>query len=147
MSVFHLSKRLALTGMGVLSLAAAAPSLAQAQPYGDRYVGAGGGEITVQAPGIRYRTDPFTGEAIMRQSRAVYYGDLDLSSDWGMRTLHSRVVRAALQVCRNLDYEAGAGAIDEDTDNCVRPAVVNAMAQAPAPGYLRYRYEYVGYEY
>ncbi|HLK24059.1 MAG TPA: UrcA family protein [Caulobacteraceae bacterium] len=146
MTITRYPARLALAGASALSLAAGAVSTpAHAQPGYD--TAAGPSEITVQAPGVYSRINPFTGEGSLSESRAVYYGDLDLRTDWGARALHARVVRAAVQVCRDLDYRGGASLVWEDMDDCVRPAVQGAMAQAPMPGSLRYRYDYVGYLY
>jgi UrcA family protein len=131
--------RIAVAGLAAAGLAAAAAASlpAHAQPGYDEAYGSSG-EVTVIAPRHQER-DPATGAPvdIATESQAVYYGDLDLSAPWGVRTLHARVVRAAVRICDDLDNQPGL--IPEDSDDCVRPAVANAMYQAPIPDGLRDR--------
>ena len=141
MSIITLSNRLALAGLGALGLAATAPSAPAHAQAGDA---AQAGQIVVQAP-RRYGFDRFTDEPIVQESTAVYFGDLDLTSLSGARTLRERVVRAAVSVCRDLESDAHDPLGVSDIDDCVRPAVDNAMDQAPMPSNLRY--EDVGYRY
>jgi UrcA family protein len=139
-------QRLALAGLAAIGLAAGAVSLpAHAQPGYDETYGPNG-DVTVMAPRHMQR-DPATGAPIevVTKSRAVYYGDLDLSAPWGVRTLHARVVRAAVRLCNDLDNQPGP--IPEDSNDCVRPAVTNAMYQAPIPDGLRYRESDYGFSY
>jgi UrcA family protein len=136
MSMPTLSKRIAIAGLAAAGLATAGVSVpAHAQ---------GGGAITVYAPRHQER-DPYTGAPIevTTASRAVYYGDLDLSAAWGVHTLHARVVRAAVQVCDELDNTPGL--LPEDSDDCIQPAVRHAMDQAPIRHAWRYRETAYGY--
>ena len=137
-------KRLALAGVAAIGLAAGAVSVpAHSQPGYEESYGPNG-EITVYAPRHMER-DPATGAPIevVTKSRPVYYGDLDLSAPWGVRTLHARVVRAAVRLCDDLDSQPGL--VPEDSNDCVRPAVTNAMYQAPIPDGLRYHYSDYAY--
>ena len=142
MSIISLTKRFTLTGLGALALATTAPSLpAHAQDYG------GGGEVRVYAP-RHVERDPYTGAQIdvARESRPVYYGDLDLNAAWGVRAFHDRVERAAVQLCSDLDWQRGI--VPEDTnEDCIARAVRRAMYDAPIRDDLRYRVAEVGYEY
>ena len=148
MSIRSISKGLAVAGLAAMGLAATAPGqLARAQPY-DYYSNNSGGEVTVYAP--RIERDPVTGAEIdvARESRVVYYGDLDLNSSYGVARLHDRVQRAAADACQDLETRPGVYPIDSDVD-CIARAVDQAMAQAPIAedvAYRDYGYRY-GYRY
>ncbi|HLK24058.1 MAG TPA: UrcA family protein [Caulobacteraceae bacterium] len=150
MTISSLSKRLTLAGLGALGLAVTAPSMpAHAQPYDDyqRY-GSDAGVVTVYSP-RRFERDSTTGAPIdlVRESRPVYYGDLNLSTGWGIRAFHARVVRAATELCNDIDMQPGRVPLNSNQVDCVRPAVEEAMASAPIPDGMRYRYENVRYGY
>ena len=89
------------------------------------------GDVIVVAPRHRMERDPATGAPIdhVYASRAVRYDDLDLTSDWGVRTLHARVVRAAETACNYLDRRYDT--LDSGDRSCVDDAVRDAMRQAP----------------
>jgi UrcA family protein len=141
MSIIRFSNRVALAGLSALALAAGAASLpAHAQPGYDAYAYPPGDQVTVQAP-IYHRSYPFRGEATISESRGVYYGDLDLTTDWGARALHARVERAAVRICHSLADQPGL--LPADTETCIDSAVYGAMERAPIPGPMRWRYEYV----
>ncbi len=144
MFITHLTKRLTLTGLGALALAATAPSLpAHAQDY-DQY---GGGELQVYAPRYQER-DPYSGAPIdvARESRPVYYGDLDLNSAWGVRALRARVRTAAVRLCYDLDWQRGVVPETSNAD-CIARATRQAMYDAPIRDDLRYRVAAAGYDY
>jgi UrcA family protein len=121
-----------------LSVAAAAAfglalttSAAQAQSgYGyenDPYTLGG---VTVTAPRLHER-DSATGAPTewVSTSRAVRYGDLDLSQPWGMHELRVRVARAARSACDELDNAYPNTA--SDNPPCVRTAIRQAMYSVP----------------
>jgi UrcA family protein len=140
MSISLFSRRIALAGLSVFGVAAGTVSApAHAQPGYDYAVGQQGGDITVYAP-RRMERDRMTGAPIevATVTRTVYYGDLDLSAPWGVRTLHARVVRAAVNACDELDSRPDL--IPADSEDCVQPAVRDAMDQAPIGDGMRYRY-------
>lgn len=89
------------------------------------------GEVIVRAPYRRSERDPATGAPIERvsTSRVVNYADLDLTTDWGVRELHFRVVRAAQDACDSLDRHYNV--MDAGDHECVSNAVRDAMHQAP----------------
>ena len=90
------------------------------------------GEVIIVAPRHhRAERDPATGAPIERvyASRRVRYDDLDLTTDWGVHTLHARVVRAAETACNFLDRRYDT--LDQDDRSCVDDAVRDAMSQAP----------------
>jgi UrcA family protein len=66
-------------------------------------------------------------------SRVVHFGDLDLSTRWGVHELHARVVRAATEACNQLDnqYPMGLLPIDSNDGDCKARAIRHAMADAP----------------
>ena len=90
------------------------------------------GEVIVRAP-YRHHSerDPATGAPIERvsTSRIVRYSDLDLTTDWGVRELHYRIVRAAHDACDSLDRHYDV--LDAGDHQCVADAVRNAMHDAP----------------
>jgi len=91
------------------------------------------GEVIIIAPYHHHRreVDPATGAPIERisASRRVRFDDLDLNTDWGVRQLHYRVVRAAHDACDSLDRHYDV--LDSDDGDCVADAVRNAMNEAP----------------
>ena len=66
-------------------------------------------------------------------SRVVHFGDLDLSTGWGVHELHARVVRAATDACNQLDsqYPMGLTPLDSNDGDCRAHAIRHAMADAP----------------
>ena len=85
------------------------------------------GEITVYAPRIYHRQSRLGApDEVVRESRIVHAGDLDLATGWGARTLRSRIEHAARDACGDLDDRYMA--VDSETD-CVRVAVRDAMFQ------------------
>jgi UrcA family protein len=147
MSIRNASKGLAVAGLAAMGLAMTAPGQpAQAQPYGYDYSNDSGGQITVYAPHRRIERNSITGAEIdvARESRVVHYGDLDLSSAYGVRRLHDRIERAAVDACQDMDNTPGLYVMDSDVD-CIGGAVDRAMAEAPIPenaAYQGYGYRY-----
>jgi UrcA family protein len=137
--------RLALCAAVAAGLALAAPGLpAQAQNYGydygrydngPQYVDENG-DVTVQAL-PREERDPATGGLYERTyaSRVVSYADLDLNSRWDVRELRARVVRAARDVCDELENDPMLVTAPDDPP-CVSTAVRRAMYQVPVPDYF-----------
>jgi UrcA family protein len=66
-------------------------------------------------------------------SRVVPIDDLDLSTDWGVRELHSRVAHAATDACQQLDnqWPQGLNPINSNDGDCRARAIRHAMAEAP----------------
>ena len=150
MFITHLTKRLALAGAGALALASAAP-YAQAQAYGpynndyEQYGTETGAVVTVHAPRRQLR-DRFSHAPIdiVRETRPVYYGDLDLRSRWGVHELRERVIRTAERLCT--DIADTPGNTDEDNPNeCIRVAVLDALDRTPISDELRYEISNVDY--
>jgi UrcA family protein len=146
MNRYTLSATLFATSLGGAAAFGLATS-GQAQPY---YDGPGysqaydtAGDVVVHAP--RYRQEhTFSGAPIVwaRTSRMVDYSDLDLSKGWGVRALHNRVERAAVDACNALDDLRVQGLYSmEDPSNadCINRAVDDAMSRAPIR-YVNYRY-------
>jgi UrcA family protein len=135
--------RLALCAAAAAGLALAAPGLpAHAQDYGDgyghdydSYDSGPSNDVTVTAE-PRLGRDPATGAPYERveTSRVVSYGDLDLSSRWGVHELRTRVARAARDACDEL--ENGTAITAPDDPPCVPTAIRRAMYQAPIPSYF-----------
>ncbi len=147
MSIRSVSKGLAVAGLAAMGLAATAPGQsARAEPYDYDYSNDPGGQVTVYAP--RVERDPATGAEIdvARESRVVYYGDLDLNAPYGIRILHARIERAAAYACQDLASRPGVLAIDSDTD-CMGRAVDRAIAQAPIAENVAYRDYGYGHRY
>ena len=91
------------------------------------------GEVIVRPT---YRNEPsWNGIPTERvyASRVVHFGDLDLSTRWGVHVLHARVVRAATDACNELDrlYPQGLNPIDSNDGDCRARAIRPAMADAP----------------
>ncbi len=106
-----------------------APAYAPPPAYDDRETSVG--DVIIVAPRRRAERDPATGAPIERvyASRRVRYDDLDLTTDWGVHTLHARVVRAAETACNYLDRRYDT--LDQGDRSCVDDAVRDAMRQAP----------------
>jgi UrcA family protein len=124
-------KRLALASLTAIGLAAGvAMTPARALPGDDE--AAGDGQVTVYAP--RAERDPASGAEIntVSASRAVFYGDLDLSAPWGMRALHARLERAAAAACNQLLNDPTLVIINSEGD-CIAPAVRDAMYRVGMP--------------
>jgi UrcA family protein len=156
---------LLLSGCAAVSAAAIGLSfapVANAQPYGDQPqpyaeqpapyaasdyasdTSATVGEIIV-TPGYRPDRDE-NGIPTERvyASRVVPIDDLDLSTDWGVSELHSRVAHAANDACEQLDnqWPQGLNPIDSNDGDCKARAIRHAMAEAPItdPNYDGYGY-------
>jgi UrcA family protein len=120
-----------------LGLSFTTPSIAQpydrpSDRYSDEYPGQVG-EIIVTPDYRGERT--YNGAPIERVyvSRVVDISDLDLSTGWGVRTLRSRVERAAADACDELDQQwvSGRYPIEGNDADCKARAVRRAMRQAP----------------
>jgi UrcA family protein len=115
----------------------------QAQPAGyyddPNYVTTTEG-VTVYAPRRHYDRSYF-GAPIepVRESRVVYARDLDLSTDWGARTLQRRIEHAARDACDDLDARYPV-TVDAPGD-CVNEAVRGAKRQ------VEYRVGFTPYWY
>ena len=108
-----------------------------AQPSYDNtdYAAPSVGEITVR-PSYRHdRSDIGADIVVARESRVVDISDLDLTTEWGQRTLYHRVTNAAADACDDLD--SGMGGLyptgDDSDADCVHRAVDRAMRVAPIP--------------
>ena len=64
-------------------------------------------------------------------SVVVKYGDLNLASPNGVATLHSRLSKAARQVCSELDSRVLG--LREQYDHCVVDAVATGVARVDNP--------------
>ena len=133
---------------GCAATAAAAIGLgcapqANAQPYDDQGAYSApdyGRDTSAEVGGVtvtpEYRPDR-TYDGIPTQrvyaSRVVPIDDLDLSTRWGVRELHSRVVHAASDACNQLDQQwpQGLYPIDSSDGNCKARAIRHAMRDAP----------------
>jgi len=90
------------------------------------------GEITVRPSYRHERSDIGADIVVARESRVVDVSDLDLSTDWGQRTLYHRVTNAAADACNDLDSGIGLYPTGADSDaDCVHRAVDRAMRAAP----------------
>jgi UrcA family protein len=88
------------------------------------------GGLTVYASPRQERSANGAPIELVRVSRIVQIGDLDLSTADGVRELHSRVERAAYDACSQLDSMPGMIPQDSDSD-CQHDAVARAMDNAP----------------
>jgi UrcA family protein len=70
------------------------------------------------------------------RSVVVKYGDLDLSTRHGVASLHSRLNRAAKQVCSPLDSRVLG--LREQYDQCVTDAVAQAVNTVGNPNLSLY---------
>ena len=131
MSVNRTSMALGVAAAAAFGLALTT-SAAQAQPNDVRYDNdpytLGG--VTVTAPRFHER-DSTTGAPAewVSTSRAVRYGDLDLSQPSGMHELRVRVARAARSACDELDSAYPNTA--PDSPPCVRTTIRQAMYSVP----------------
>lgn len=114
----------------LLGLAATTPAVAQPydpDAYGDASMVGG---VTVTAP---HRERAWNGAEVdvLTASRTVDASDLDLSRRYGRRTLHARIVQAAVDACDELDNQwvSGWTPLDNDTD-CIHAAVRRGMSDA-----------------
>jgi len=123
-----------------LGLSFAAP--AGAQPYYDRPAydqpnynadATGVSEVVVTPDYRNARSENGIPTQRVYASRVVHFGDLDLSTRWGVQELHARVVRAASDACNQLDneYPMGLLPIDSNDTDCKARAIRHAMADAP----------------
>jgi UrcA family protein len=122
---------------GAVALACGA---AQAQPYGygpppGYDYGPTAPEVTVSPP-YQYRSWNGAPIQVVRSSRVVPVGDLDLNTPWGQHVAYERVERAAADACWDVDmaWTRGLYPIGED-DNCVGDATQRAMDQVYGGGY------------
>jgi UrcA family protein len=114
----------ALALAGVLSVASVHAQPAGYYDQGPGYVTTEEG-ITVYAPRHRERSAIGAPIDTVRESRVVYARDLDLSTDWGARTLRRRIQHAARDACSDLDSRYPI-TVDAPED-CVNGAVRGAM--------------------
>jgi UrcA family protein len=80
-----------------------------------------------QVPGIRRRT----GHQWHRRCRFARYGDLNLHSQAGVKSLHKRIRNAAESVCSELS--TGILSLRGTYDQCVEQAVTNGVAEVANP--------------
>lgn len=80
-----------------------------------------GGALTVSAPP----------RSVYDNSQVVNYGDLDLSSEAGAKTLLARIERAAKHAC--VDYPRSSMDRSTNFDACVKNAVGRAVASLNNP--------------
>jgi UrcA family protein len=114
---------------------AAIPAAAQDYGYGAPGAYSNPEDVIVQAPRMRHYTPqrstigaPIEDVGI---SAPVRYGDLDLTTDWGVRKLHTRIFVAARKLCQRLDNRYPI-TVSDGAPSCYRQAVNDAMAQADA---------------
>ncbi len=69
-------------------------------------------------------------DSIVTKSQVVRFGDLNLGSDEGARTLYGRITLAARRVCSEAD-DSRLG--NSDYRKCVKKAVDDAVAQVDRP--------------
>ncbi len=123
----RVSVGLALAGAS-LALVALSARADPYSPYGGTTASSVEG-VTVYAP-QRYITQPTTGARVRMDqvSMTVPLGDLDLSTGYGARVAKARIVRAAKDVCQEVeDAYPGSG---EPPGGCYSMAVRTAMRQA-----------------
>jgi UrcA family protein len=103
-----------------------------------RYNGAPGAyssteDVIVQAPRYRHPQRSTIGAPIedVWLSAPVRFDDLDLTTDWGVRKLHTRIFVAARKLCQRLDNRYPV-TVSDGAPSCYRQAVNDAMAQADA---------------
>ncbi|MBS0273537.1 MAG: UrcA family protein [Proteobacteria bacterium] len=108
---------------------------AAAQDYGYGAPGASPQDVIVQAPRMRHYTPQRStiGAPIVDVglSAPVRYDDLDLTTDWGVRKLHTRIFVAARRLCQRLDNRYPI-TVSDGAPSCYRQAVDDAMMQADA---------------
>ena len=126
---FATMRNLVLGTAGAFALCLAASS-SSAQDYNDEPDSYRAGEqVIVVAPPYHGRSST-TGAPIrdVAMSREVFIGDLDLRTRWGERALLTRVRSTARTLCNKLDHMYPVS--DDNSPDCYRTAVDNAMAQA-----------------
>lgn len=129
MSLFSSAHRVLLAGSAFGLLLAAAP--VSAQSYYDDVSYGPTENVVVEAPQYyRDHRSSSTGAPIVdiALQSDVSFDDLDLRTDWGARTLHTRVASTARSLCARLD--ARYPVTDENSPDCYRSAYRDAMAQA-----------------
>jgi UrcA family protein len=91
------------------------------------------GEIVVRPTYRNQRSENGIPTERVYASRVVHFDDLDLSTRWGVRELHARVVRAATDACNELDhlYPSGLYPVNSNDGDCKARAIRHAMADAP----------------
>lgn len=113
---------------------------AAAQDYGrtgapDGYSNSSPEEVIIQAPRMRHYTPRRStiGAPIVDVglSAPVRFDDLDLTTDWGVRKLHTRIFVAARKLCQRLDNRYPI-TVSDGAPSCYRQAVNDAMMQADA---------------
>ena len=70
-------------------------------------------------------------DTIITQSKVVRFGDLNLASDDGARTLYGRITGAARAVCSGADSGAPFGR--SEYRKCIKKAVDDAVAKVDRP--------------
>jgi UrcA family protein len=127
----------ALIGGAAAVLLCAAPALAQDYGPGEQGLYAAGPseEVIVTAPRQHFREEGSGPRSLdlppekVSLSRAVHFGDLDLTTWDGADRLRTRVVRAARQVCGQLRDAYPFEQLSTGT-RCYREAVQNALVRA-----------------
>ena len=115
---------------GVFGAALCASANAQDYRYAQPGYSSDSEEVIVRAP--HYRPERSTIGAPIETvalQRGVRFDDLDLASDWGVRTLRERVGYTARQLCRQLDNEYPV-TVSDGTGSCYRRAYEQAMGDA-----------------
>jgi UrcA family protein len=118
--------------MGVAAALSLAAGAAGAQQYDTAYgppppPAATMGDITIYArPYNRYHAPLNGGDQVVRESRVIHGGDLDLTSYDGARTMRWRIERAAHDICSDLDRRIPATA--DAPPDCFNAAVRQGMA-------------------
>ena len=69
-------------------------------------------------------------------SVVVKYGDLDLASEAGVKSLHARLRNAAEQVCSPLDSRVLG--LREQYERCVADAITQSVAAVGNPSLIQY---------
>ena len=97
------------------------------------YANSGPEDVIVQAPRYRHQQRSTIGAPIedVWLSAPVRFDDLDLTTDWGVRKLHTRIFVAARKLCQRLDNHYPI-TVSDGAPSCYRQAVNDAMAQADA---------------
>lgn len=90
-------------------------------------------EVIIQAPRYRGPQRSTIGAPIedVGISAPVRFDDLDLTTDWGVHALHTRIFVAARTLCQRLDNRYPI-TVSDGAPSCYRQAVNDAMAQADA---------------
>jgi UrcA family protein len=85
------------------------------------------GELDIYAPRVVGRSAIGAPIEVVRESRVVYTGDLDLRYSWGVRALRHRIQRAARDACDDLD--ARYPITEQGGPDCYKEAVRGAYNQ------------------